>query len=120
MATSAALTNSDILSVIFEHFDSNDPRGVNDSIPPAWARAARVCVAFHEPAIRLLWRSLDSVVPLLNLLPSSFTRVREVATGEGEKMTYDIYVSILVPYSCFHNDRPLDHLLHTRADIEVR
>ena len=84
MATCAALTNSDILSLIFKHFDSNDPR----EDLPAWARAARVRVAFHEPAIRLLWRKLDSVIPLLSLLPTSFTRVKDVDETEGRKAAY--------------------------------
>ena len=80
MATYAALTNSHILTDIFEYFNSDDRRDVNDHLP-AWARAARVCVAFHGPAIRLLWRKLDSVVPLLNLLRSSFTKVKDVDVG---------------------------------------
>lgn len=36
---------------------------------PALASSARCCRAFHEPAIDLLWRDLDSFVPLRNLLP---------------------------------------------------
>ncbi len=33
------------------------------------ARAARVCHTFCEPALDVLWCALDSIVPLLRLIP---------------------------------------------------
>ena len=95
MAICAALTNSDILSLIFKHFDSNDPR----QDQPAWARAARVRVVFYEPVIRLIWRRLDSVIPLFSLLPSSFRRVKEADETERKLVEYDAYVGISIPWS---------------------
>ncbi|KAM5540853.1 hypothetical protein V8D89_005497 [Ganoderma adspersum] len=90
MATSVALTNSDILSLVFECI----------TLPPLdflvygaearadLARAAVVCVAFHEPATRLLWKDLTGLIPLLSLLPSSLTKVKAV----GKRMFWDTHI----------------------------
>lgn len=61
---------TDVLYVIFDQLDTTkrDARS-------ALARSCRVSKSFHQPAARALWRSLDSIVPLLSLL-SSFKRVR--------------------------------------------
>ena len=34
------------------------------------ACAARVCQVFREPALNVLWCALDSIVPLLRIIPS--------------------------------------------------
>ncbi|TBU58073.1 hypothetical protein BD310DRAFT_927928 [Dichomitus squalens] len=85
----SALTNFDIISLILRHSD------VPDGYAPhvgqlSLARAARVCVAFYEPAIRLLWRCLSNIVPLLSLLPSSLMKVRE--DEEDKEGKYDTYM----------------------------
>jgi hypothetical protein len=33
------------------------------------SRLARTCRAFSEPALKILWRELDSIVPILGLFP---------------------------------------------------
>ncbi|KAH8099394.1 hypothetical protein BXZ70DRAFT_1000914 [Cristinia sonorae] len=38
------------------------------------ARLARTCKAFKEPALNVLWRDLDSFVPLLSLFPNGLMR----------------------------------------------
>jgi hypothetical protein len=46
------------------------------------ARLARTCKAFKEPALDVLWRDLDSFVPLLTLLPNTLLkRARRPAQG---------------------------------------
>lgn len=37
-------------------------------------RLARTCKAFQEPVLNVLWRDLDSFVPLLALFPNSLLR----------------------------------------------
>lgn len=63
------LFNSDILSLIFAHFDLvEDPMVYRKSL--YWA--ALTCKAFTEPALDVLWRSMNSLIPLLKLLPKLF------------------------------------------------
>lgn len=94
MATHSALMNYDIISLILECF--NDETREFDTVNQAsLAAAARVCVAFHQPAMHQLWRELTSLAPLLNLLPSSLVKV-----GEGEEKfegKYETYVSMSTP-----------------------
>lgn len=48
----------------------------------ALARLARTCKAFKEPALDMLWRDLDTFVPLLTLFPSGLMkRARRPALG---------------------------------------
>jgi F-box-like len=54
----------EILDVIFSLFDG---RWEADTL----ARLSRTCRAFHDPAIRLLWRHLPGFEPIVTLLPSS-------------------------------------------------
>ena len=112
MATSAALTNSDILSLVSECITLPPLYSLVDSAEARadLARAALVCVAFHEPATRLLWKDLTGLVPLLNLLPSSLTKM----TAVGETMFWDTYVSML--YSYITRDIGLEKQL--RKDVQ--
>ena len=87
MSVHPALVTSDVLIHIFEELlatDTLDENGCRIG-SQTLARLARVCVAFHEPSMRLLWRHLDSLHPLLSLL-TSYVRV-------GWKDTEEIYVS---------------------------
>lgn len=46
------------------------------------ARLARTCKAFREPALDMLWRDLDSFVPLITLFPNTLLkRARRPALG---------------------------------------
>ena len=65
-SSSLVLANLDLLYAVFTF------------VPPAsnsrdsyLARCATVCRTFHEPAIRVLWRNLSSLLPLWNLLAPS-------------------------------------------------
>ena len=83
MSVHPALVTSDVLIHIFEGLLATDTQDENgDRIGrQTLARLARVCVAFHEPSMRLLWRHLDSLHPLLSLL-TSYVRVGRKATEE--------------------------------------
>jgi hypothetical protein len=46
------------------------------------ARLARTCKAFREPALNILWRDLDSFVPLVALFPNAvMKRPKKPAMG---------------------------------------
>ena len=66
---SAALSNEDILGLIFQEVDSffcgEDLKKRNQAI--LWA--AQTSKAFFRPAVRVLWRVIRSLVPLLKILP---------------------------------------------------
>lgn len=48
----------------------------------ALARLARTCKAFRDPVLDVLWRDLDSFVPLLTLFPNTLLkRARRPALG---------------------------------------
>ena len=63
------LMNEDLLSIIFGSFKIE----LGPMTPGRWDRpslvaCARVCHAFYGPAIDLLWREMDTIVPLWDLL----------------------------------------------------
>ncbi|KZT08376.1 uncharacterized protein LAESUDRAFT_748894 [Laetiporus sulphureus 93-53] len=78
MSPHRALHNHEIVFMIFEQFASHKGHYMlsQEKKPDrvALARAARVCKAFSDAALDVLWRRLDSIVPLLALF-SSFIRV---------------------------------------------
>ncbi|OSD02362.1 hypothetical protein PYCCODRAFT_1435362 [Trametes coccinea BRFM310] len=62
------LLHADVLCDIAEWTDRLP--GSQDERRKTLARLARVCQAFHEPAIRVLWRELDTIFHLFLVLPS--------------------------------------------------
>lgn len=62
-ARSSVLSNTDILSAVFEHFCVPTDRVF-------LYKAAVTCKAFKEPVLDRLWETLPSLFPLLKLLPS--------------------------------------------------
>ncbi|KAI0656460.1 hypothetical protein C8Q70DRAFT_335619 [Cubamyces menziesii] len=94
MATHHALANIDIVDEVFQWFDyelthgypleqtsdfvAGESAGEDVEIERrrSLASAARTCKSFHEPALRVLWRQLESLIPFFSLLPS-FTKVQE-------------------------------------------
>ncbi len=48
---------------------------------------ARTCSQFHEPAISVLWQSLNNIVPLLYTLPSDLC-VTEAINGNEESSEF--------------------------------
>ncbi|KAI0764346.1 hypothetical protein BD413DRAFT_673428 [Trametes elegans] len=99
MALTGGMLCSDILMDIFQCLDPGyeAPCGLSQTSDEAkavvatparresqktLARAARVCRAFSEPALDVLWRNVDSVVHLLSLLPA-FALSRGHGDDEG-------------------------------------
>ncbi|KAH9927547.1 hypothetical protein B0H21DRAFT_763188 [Amylocystis lapponica] len=68
-----AFYNDDILREIFSHLSPVSSSRRNYHI---LARAARVSVAFSEPALDVLWTELDSLDPLLNILAVDIDDIR--------------------------------------------
>ncbi|KAI0675797.1 hypothetical protein C8Q78DRAFT_964531 [Trametes maxima] len=104
-----ALSSYDILFTIFEHLegseqgwydydpstgDSNDwhTRQLGAECRCALARCARVCRAFFHPAIAILWRNVDDLSPLFDLLRatswSSKERHARTCTKEIPRLAY--------------------------------
>ncbi|TBU34086.1 hypothetical protein BD311DRAFT_341892 [Dichomitus squalens] len=86
-----ALSCYDILCMIFDHFEREDPWYDHDtSIGDAnsWfarqadalrkrtlGRCARVCKAFSDPALAILWRNIDNLSPFLSVAQSSLRSI---------------------------------------------
>jgi hypothetical protein len=64
----AALLVSEILTIIFRHVLDIDHRQL---APPkrSLAHACRVCRAWRDPALAIIWNSIDSILPLMRLFP---------------------------------------------------
>jgi hypothetical protein len=85
----SVLTDPALLRAIFEHLiDAKDERDVVVHARSQLLRLATCCKAFSEPALDLLWRKMDDLLPLLKILPS-FERVG------------DAYVRVLPPREVF-------------------
>ena len=70
-------SNSDILLRIFEALrDVLELEGVEQQRKEL-AHCIRVCKAFEDPAMRVLWAQLPSISPLLNLLETSLDYLPE-------------------------------------------
>ncbi|OBZ65148.1 hypothetical protein A0H81_14866 [Grifola frondosa] len=74
MPSHRALSSPDILNEIFEQckYSTHPSREFAQDL----SRCTHVCKAFHEPAIRALWRTLPNLLPLFKLL-SSFQLIPE-------------------------------------------
>ncbi|KAJ8457719.1 hypothetical protein ONZ51_g11361 [Trametes cubensis] len=77
MATHQALHNDDILYCIFSQLDTDrfdyrrdDPHHSERARRGALARGARVCKAFRDIALPVLWAHLHNLVPFFRLLPT--------------------------------------------------
>ena len=63
------------------------------------ARLARTCRGFLEPGLGVLWRELDSLVPLISLFPSNlFKRARRPGLGLVSLPTNPLLASYLYVY----------------------
>ena len=87
-AASEIFENQDILGVILEHFHYKSLKATRKNMH----LAASISKAFLEPAMNSLWSSLDSLMPLLNLLPS-FVPINNVYVSQR---FYIIYRSSLI------------------------
>lgn len=60
-----------ILSEIFRHFGIDSPDATEvKAARRNLIRAALTCKVFLDPALDRLWRAIDTLLPLLKLLPS--------------------------------------------------
>ncbi|PIL26137.1 hypothetical protein GSI_11892 [Ganoderma sinense ZZ0214-1] len=86
-APTLVLTNSDLLSWILTFVAAPRMRGSRSKShdPSRLAPCATVCRAFHEIAIRLLWRSLPSLIPLWHLFAPPNTKRPPSSTLQGDK-----------------------------------
>lgn len=55
------------------------------------SRLARTCRALSEPALNILWRELDSIVPIIGLFPSQLLK-KSRKPGMG----------LVRPHTCFN------------------
>lgn len=70
------LSNPEVTAKVLEYI-LDTPNGRR-----SLSRLARTCKAFKEPALNLLWRDLDSFLPLISLFPSGLMkRSRRPALG---------------------------------------
>lgn len=68
----SVLDNEDVLHCIFEHFRTFDPfdSQANNRSNTHLLWAALACKAFLDPALNVLWKSINTFLPLLKLLPT--------------------------------------------------
>ncbi|KAI0631275.1 hypothetical protein C8Q77DRAFT_198334 [Trametes polyzona] len=91
---------TDILDEVFEWFDSSiysrafnaDFRTSEGERLQALVRAATVCKSFNVAATHVLWRSLNSLYPILNLLPS----FRKIG-GTSNDLDFPVYEEYHAP-----------------------
>ena len=76
--------------MIFSHFDPEAVWNLERENKRMLVSLAVVCRDFHQPGVRFLWRTLDTIFPLLELL-STFVKVRTTERGYGG--SEDLYVS---------------------------
>ncbi len=110
MSTRSSILSDDVLRMIFEQLELPPPASSTLRAPllpvesrRTLARSACVCKAFYGHAVRVLWRHLDDLIPLLQLL-SSFAKVGERTRHGG--YAYDTYVSDM---------RSITHPIHIRC-----
>jgi hypothetical protein len=82
-----ALLVSELLSIIFYYVSELDLRTLAPTSKTTVARCARTCKAWKEPALRVIWESLDSLLPLMKLFPiDAFT--------DGSRTNPGLWVSV--------------------------
>lgn len=72
MSGHSALRIQEILLETFRHLIGPPGSDLNDPIPTdrkTLLSAALACKAFSSPALDVLWRNMDSAIPLLKILP---------------------------------------------------
>ncbi|KAI0710302.1 hypothetical protein C8T65DRAFT_648496, partial [Cerioporus squamosus] len=77
LAVHQVLYTQELLEAIFSQLSTgmvhpeDTPEDVKEraEVRCTLARAARVCHAFSEPALDVLWCALDNIIPLLRLIP---------------------------------------------------
>lgn len=86
-----ALLVSELLTIIFRHLEELDLRTLTPSSKAGLARCARTCRAWKGPALRIVWETLDSPLPLMKLFPlDAFSNGGR--KGPGVWVSYSIYI----------------------------
>ncbi|KAI0629865.1 hypothetical protein C8Q77DRAFT_1201287 [Trametes polyzona] len=98
MSAVSVLSRPNVLARILRH--TSPPRGGSEKYTyDTVAKCARVCQAFREPALSVLWERLPSILPLFQLLSPKFGRiegVHEVLMG-GYLHKFDAYTLYDIP-----------------------
>ncbi|PIL23586.1 hypothetical protein GSI_14899 [Ganoderma sinense ZZ0214-1] len=111
LASVRVLTNADLLHGIFTFV----PRA-SEKRDSHLARCATVCRAFHEPTIRVLWRDLDSLLPLWHLLaPPNTLFPSDDAVEEQIQHFLEAVASAQLYLDPTRWDRFLRHAAHIRV-----
>ncbi|CDO77435.1 hypothetical protein BN946_scf184857.g42 [Trametes cinnabarina] len=130
----AALTCYDVLYAIFEHFDTLEETWYDydwaTQESHAWhirqasvegrrtlALCARVCRAFFNPAVALLWRNVDDLSRVFDLLRSAPLSSTKPAIGSVDLDEQEVDLSCLSHVMSAHNPLQLVRLrcLHPQA-----
>lgn len=56
---------------------------------------------FHAPSIKLLWRSLNTPMPLLLTLPNETWYVEEREEYTYDRVRYFVRMQVIIPCRCF-------------------
>lgn len=88
-SSAQVLTNTDLLHHIFMLIPLSPDSGRDSYL----ARCAVVCRTFHEPAIRVLWRNLNSLLLVWHLLAPLDIPYPFSSGGDGDALSYLLKVS---------------------------
>lgn len=85
-------SNLDIMEMVFDAF----PGGYSGSLSrkQCLLRAALTSKDFFNPAMNVLWRSLDSLFPILNLIPNPKKCLSRTATNEDPSVCASVAVIV--------------------------
>ncbi|KAF8972783.1 hypothetical protein BDZ97DRAFT_1782683 [Flammula alnicola] len=82
-ARTTVLVNEDILDIVFSFFDPASFFDTTSHVEPSTRKAlysaALTCKSFFNPATTLLWRVMESVIPVLKILPT-FVKINDIYT----------------------------------------
>ncbi|KAF9525962.1 hypothetical protein CPB83DRAFT_858698 [Crepidotus variabilis] len=85
-AKELVLANSDLLSICFSYFDPDaffkDIWEIGTTTRRRLLATALTCKAFFDPAMGLLWRMMESIIPVLKILPT-FAKMNDTYTING-------------------------------------
>jgi hypothetical protein len=74
----------ELLYLIFAEISNDDQ---------ALLSLARTCRRFHQPSVAILWRNLDSVLPLMKLLPEDSVTFERTEDSQVKNFYYTCIVS---------------------------
>ncbi|RPD65088.1 hypothetical protein L227DRAFT_607679 [Lentinus tigrinus ALCF2SS1-6] len=108
MSGRKALNNYDVLFKILEEVTSSRVESQSRRSEPRLAQCdlaacARVCRSFTEPAVRLLWGQIDSLLPLWHLLAPDNVALPKECTEE--------YINLLAEAKLYDEPGPWDRFL---------